>query len=332
MDITILTEADIRSCVAMDDESIDVVEEAFTSFAQGKATIPDIVRVDVHDHHGEVDIKTAYIQGLESFAIKIASGFYENHLLGLPSGSGMMVLVSARTGFPEAVLLDNGYLTNVRTGAAGAVAARYLARDPIQTAGVIGAGAQGRFQMEALKRVRDFGRLMVYDIIPERVDQYASEMAPQLGVEVITATTVEEVVRGSDVVVTTTPSREPYLRAEWLHPGLHITAMGTDSETKQELHADVLGRADLLVCDRKAQCYWLGELFHGLEEGVISPDDPVVELGELTSGQRPGRRNDQQITVCDLTGVGIQDTAIARLAHQKAIDKGLGMRFQSATA
>jgi ectoine utilization protein EutC len=328
MKITILTETEIRDCVALDQEALSVVADGFTSLADGEVTLPPIVRVDVPEYKGEVDIKTAYIRGRDSFAIKIAAGFFENYRLGLPTGSGMMVLVSARTGRPEAVLLDNGYLTDVRTGAAGALAARYLARKRTDTAGVIGSGAQARYQMMALKQVRDFRRLMIYGIVPDQVEQYAAEMAPVLGVEIVKVEHAEAVFRGSDVVVTCTPSHEPYVKAEWLHPGLHITAMGSDSEEKQELHADVLGHADLLVCDRKSQCFRLGELHHGLEEGIISRDDEIIELGELTSGRKPGRRSDEEITICDLTGVGVQDTAIALLAYRKATERGLGLQIQ----
>jgi len=327
MPITILTEADIRSCLDLDEEVLSAVAYGFTSLAAGEATVPPIVRIDVPEHQGEVDIKTAYVRGLDSFAIKIAAGFFQNYRLGLPTGSGMMLLVSARTGRPEAVLLDNGYLTDVRTGAAGALAARYLARRRVETAGVIGSGMQARYQMRALKQVRDFERLMVYGIVPDQVEQYAAEMASVLGVEVIKAADVETVVRNSDVVVTCTPAKDPYLKAEWLHPGLHITAMGTDSEDKQELYADALGRADLLVCDRKSQSFRLGEFHNGLEAGVISRDDPIIELGELTSGREPGRKSDKEITICDLTGVGVQDTAIALLAYQKAMERNLGLRI-----
>jgi ectoine utilization protein EutC len=327
MTITILTEAEIKSCVGLNEEAISAVADGFTSLAAGEVTLPPIVRIDVPEHEGEVDIKTAYVRGLDSFAIKIAAGFFQNYRLGLPTGSGMMVLVSARTGRPEAVLLDNGYLTDVRTGAAGALAARYLARKRVETAGVIGSGMQARYQIRALKQVRDFQQLMVYGIVLDQVEEYAAEMASVLGVEVVQAADVETVVRNSDVVVTCTPAKEPYLKAEWLHPGLHITAMGSDAEDKQELYADALGRADLLVCDRKSQSFRLGEFHNGLEAGVISEDDPIIELGELTSGRKPGRESEEEITICDLTGVGVQDTAIALLAYQKAMEKNLGLRI-----
>jgi ornithine cyclodeaminase len=324
MKITVLTESEIRSCVAMDKDAIAAVAEGFSSLAEGKASVPPILRVDVPENNGEVDVKTAYIHGLDSFAIKIASGFFDNRRLGLPTGSGMMVVVSAETGFPKAILLDNGYLTDVRTGVAGAIAARHLAREGIETAGVIGAGMQARYQIKALKLVRDFRRLMVYSIVPEEVDAYAEEMSNDLGVEVVKAKDYEEVVRQSEIVVTTTPAHEPYLEAEWVRPGLHITCMGSDSEHKQELHADVFGRADRVVCDRKSQCFRLGELHHALEAGVITSEDEVVELGELTAGRQPGRQSDDEITVCDLTGVGVQDTAIALLAYRRAMEKKLG--------
>ena len=327
MPIVILAEDEIRSCVDLDQEAISVVADGFASLAAGQATLPPIVRVDVPEHKGEVDIKTAYVRGFDSFAIKIAAGFFENYRLGLPTGSGMMVLVSAKTGRPEAVLLDNGYLTDVRTGAAGALAARHLACKRVETAGVIGSGMQARYQIMALKQVRDFQRLMVYGIVPDQVEQYAAEMASVLDVKVVRAEDVETVVRNSEVVVTCTPAKEPYLKAEWLHPGLHITAMGTDSEDKQELHADALGRADLLVCDRKSQSFRLGEFHNGLEAGVLSQDDPIVELGDLILGREPGRTSDDEITICDLTGVGVQDTAIALLAYRKAMEKNLGLRI-----
>ena len=330
MNITILTETEIRKCVQADDEALTVVEDAFTRLADGKANMPPIMRVDVPENNGEVDIKSAYLQGLDSFAVKMSSGFFDNYKLGLPSLGGMMILLSAKIGFPEALLLDNGYLTDVRTGAAGAIAAKYLAREQIDTVGVIGAGAQARYQVRALRLVRDFNKLLVYSKTPERVDQYVDEMTAELGIDVESVDSSESVVRGSDVVITTTPAKSPIIQADWLHPGLHITAMGSDAEEKQELHAELFGRVDLVVCDRKSQAFRLGELHHARDAGIISENDEnIVELGEITSGQHPGRQNDEQITICDLTGTGAQDTAIALLAYQKAQEAGLGMQIES---
>lgn len=329
MNITIYTEADLRSCVFMDEISLAEVVEGFSKLAQGKVTLPPILRVEVPENHGEVDVKTAYIQGLDSFAIKIASGFWDNRLLDLPTGSGMMILISAQTGRPIAVLLDNGYLTDLRTGIAGAIAARHLARDKIENVGVIGSGMQARYQVRGLRLVREFKRLFVYGIEPDGVDTYVSEMTDELGIEVIKANSPESVVREGEVVITTTPSQEPYLESAWLHPGLHITAMGSDAEHKQELFADVFNHVDLVVCDRKTQAFRLGELHHAQAAGSLPPEDEIVELGELTSGMKPGRTSDNQITVCDLTGVGIQDTQIARFAYERAIERNLGLTIEA---
>lgn len=327
MKVLVLTESELRSCVGVDNDSLEIVAHGFTKLAQGEVTLPPILRIDVQKNNGEVDVKTAYIHGLENFAIKIASGFLDNHFLGLPTGSGMMVLISAETGNPQAVLLDNGYLTDVRTGIAGAIAAQYLAPQNIFTAGVIGSGMQARFQMRALKIVRDFQEVLVYGIQADSVKKYAVEMEAELGVSVVAAPDPESLVRGSQVVVTTTPSRQPIIKGEWLHAGLHITAMGADAEHKQELFPDVFTHTDLIVCDKKSQVFRLGELHHAFEAGTIKSEDQVLELGQLTSGMAVGRENEHQITVCDLTGVGVQDTQIARLAYRRAIDRGLGVEI-----
>jgi ectoine utilization protein EutC len=327
MNITILTESEIRQCVALDGEAIAAVEEAFVALAAGRAVTPPIMRIDIAAHHGEVDVKSAYVEGLDSFAIKVASGFFDNPKRGLPSGSGLMLVWSATIGFPQAALFDNGYLTHVRTGAAGAIAAKYLARQRIETVGVIGSGAQARYQLLALREVRAFSRVLAYSPNPDHLNRYTVEMSEALGLPVEAAAGPEAVVRGCDLLVTTTPSAEPIVRAEWLHPGLHITAMGSDSEHKQELEPGVLAAADRRVCDLKSQCFRLGEHHHALEAGLLSPDSAVDELGEIAAGRKPGRVSDSEITVCDLTGVGIQDTAIALLAYQKATARGLGIQL-----
>jgi ectoine utilization protein EutC len=325
--IVILSEVELRQCVLLDTEVVEAVGRAFSSLALGQATLPPVMTVEIPDCGGEVDVKTAYLAGEESFAIKIASGFVGNARLGLPTGSGLMVLISAQTGFPQALLLDNGYLTNVRTGAAGALAAQYLAPARVRTAGVIGSGTQARYQVQGLRLVRHFEQLLVYGVVPDEVERYVGEMREALAVEVTRAASAEEVVRHSDVVITTTPSRQPYVRKDWLHQGLHMTCMGSDVSHKQELYANVIGRADRLVCDLKAQCFQLGELHHALKQGVLSADADIIELGELTTGKRLGRQSEDEITICDLTGVGVQDTAIALLAYRRAIEGGLGTPF-----
>ena len=292
--------------------------------------MPPILRLDIAEHNGEVDVKTAYVPGLEGFAIKVSPGFFDNPKLGLPSVNGMMMLLSARTGLLEALLLDNGYLTDVRTAAAGAVAARHLARADCRTVGVIGAGVQARLQVHALGLVREFGRVLVWARDPERARRYAEEMEERLAVPVSPVAGAEAVVTESDVVITTTPARAPLVRADWLHPGLHVTAMGSDAEDKNELEPAVIARADLFVCDRRAQSLRLGELHHAVAAGAVPAEHPATELGAITAGAHPGRADDTQVTVCDLTGTGVQDTAIALHALRLARAHGLGHTIDTA--
>ncbi|MFC2949412.1 cyclodeaminase [Virgibacillus sediminis] len=326
----IFTELELKSYIKVNREAIAVVEEGFTKLANDEVEMPPIMRVDVHDQNGEVDVKTAYITGADMFALKVSSGFFNNFKLGLPSGNGLMILISTKTGTPEALLLDHGYLTEVRTAAAGAIASKYLSRETIRTVGVIGAGSQARFQVRALKLVRNFKKIFVYARSPEQAQKYAEDMHAELGVDVHVAESAEQAVRSSDLIITTTPAKEPIIKAEWLHPGLHITAMGSDAEDKQELEVDVLARADRLVCDTTAQCARLGELHHALEQGLLN-ESQVVELGQLTSKRLIGREHDQQITIADLTGTGVQDTAIALFAFNEMTKRGLGLKIENNT-
>ena len=328
MKVLVLTETELREIVVVDQAAVETIENAFTWLAQGKVSMPPIMHIEVKEHQGDVDIKSAYVEGLDRFAVKIGAGFFQNYKLGLPNSPAMMVVLSSRTGMAEAILLDNAYLTDVRTGAAGAVAARHLAPRKVTTAGVIGAGVQGRYQMMGLKNIRDFKRLLVYDQDQQRLAQYVDEMGPVLQAEVVATADAGEVITGAQAVVTCTPSRKPYVQADWIHPGLHITAMGADLPEKQEFELDAIQRADMLVCDRKSQSFTTGEFHHAFEAGLISEASPVTELGEITAGLKPGRQSEDQFTICDLSGTGVQDTAIANLALQRAAKKGMGIEIE----
>lgn len=322
--VTILTEADLRSCVALDHAAVAVAEEAFRALAAGGVIMPPVLSLAIEEKHGEVDVKTAYVPGLESFAIKVSPGFFDNPKRGLPSLNGLMLLFDSDTGIAKAVLLDNGYLTGIRTAAAGAVAARHLAPKKIRTAGIIGAGLQAELQIRALRLVRDFHALTVWARDPARAEAYAAKMRDVLDLPVRVAASAEAVVAEAQIVITTTPARKPLVRAEWLHRNLHITAMGSDAPPKNELDPEILVRADRYVCDRASQSRRIGELRAAIDAGLISPDRPADEIGEICAGAKPGRLSEEEITICDLTGAGVQDTAIATHALRLARSRGLG--------
>ena len=293
--------------------AVTAMREAFAADGEGRAHVPAVINLDVPAHRGEFHVKTALIDGIGHVAVKIASGFYDNPAKGLPSGSGLMVVLDAVTGMPTALLLDNGFLTDIRTGAAGAVAADVLARRRIDVVGVIGSGLQARFQVRCLRCVRDFTRIVAWGPHRDRLDAYLAEMRAE-GYDVTAAATPEAVCREADVLITATPAREPLVLAGWLRPGQHITALGSDSPGKQELEAACLSRADLVVVDRLTQCAAFGELRHALDAGGFRTDQVHGELGDVVAGLKPGRTSDAQITIADLTGVGFQDTAIASTA------------------
>jgi ectoine utilization protein EutC len=317
MDVMVLEEATLRARVTISREAMAVVEAAFAALGRGGVVMPPVLHLDLPERNAEMDVKTAYVPGLPSMALKVSTGFFDNPKRGLPSLSGMMTLISAETGRVEAVLLDNGYLTDVRTALAGGIAADRLARADARIAGIVGTGLQARLQLEALRLVRPVERVLVWGRDPAKAEALARGLEAELGLPVA-AVPLERVVREADVVVTTTSAREPLLMAEWLHPGLHITAMGSDAPGKQELDPEVLGRADRVVVDRRSQCERLGELRGALAAGTVSPDRPIDELGEIVAGSKPGRRSAEEITVCDLTGTGAQDTAIAVHAARAA--------------
>ncbi|HEX9906762.1 MAG TPA: cyclodeaminase [Propylenella sp.] len=327
--VMILTEAELRACVALDPEAVAVVEGAFRALADGGVVMPPILSMAIKEKHGEVDVKAAYVPGLESFAIKVSPGFFDNPTRGLPSLNGLMMLFDSDTGIVKAVLLDNGFLTDVRTAAAGAVAAKHLAPRVVTTAGVIGAGVQADLQIRALRLVRDFAKLMVWARDSGKAAVYADRMQHALGLPVRVAATAEEVVREAQIVVTTTASREPIVKRDWLHPGLHITAMGSDAPEKSELDPRILKEAARFVCDRRSQSLTVGEMRLAVETGIIPADRKADELGEIVAGQKPGRRREDEVTICDLTGTGVQDTAIATHAFRVARERGLGRTIES---
>jgi len=305
----VVGEGELRALVKEED-ALRAVETAFRALAEGRVVQPPPLGMELEEVRGEVHVKGAYLEGEPVFAMKVASGFYRNPERGLPTGSGLVLLFDAVTGVPLALLQDNGYLTELRTGGAGALAARLLSPHRPLAVAVLGAGSQARYQLRAMAGVREIRELRVWSPHPREVAEYQREMASALEVPVKGSESPREAVDGADLVITVTPSREPILELPWLAVGATIVAVGSDGPEKQELDVDILGRAGKVIVDSRDQCLRLGETHHAVQAGVLSPEAIHAELGEVLLGSRPGREGEELI-VCDLTGVGAQDAAMA---------------------
>lgn len=325
--IHILTEPDLRAAVGLGEDERVAIEAVYPLISSGRAQLPPIMRIDIPEHRGEIDVKSAYLPGYGGVAVKVSAGFFDNPSLGLPSLGGLMVLLDARTGIPRAALFDNGYLTDLRTALAGAVAADHLAVPEASVAAVLGAGVQARLQLDALRLVRPIERALVWSRNASEAATFAESMSDELGLPVSVAPSPAAAARDAQVLVTATPATEPLVDLGVLHRGLHITAVGSDAEHKQEVAAQVIQAADLVVCDHREQSARLGELRVALATG-FDPED-AVELGQIISGHHPGRRSPDAVTICDLTGTGAQDTAIASLATTRCLEAGVGIRVDT---
>lgn len=327
-EVKVLVESDLRRAVGIGHEELRAIEAVYPLISSGAASMPPIMRIDVPESNGEIDIKSAYLPGYSGIAVKVSAGFFDNPARGLPSLGGLMIVFDTATGVPRSALFDNGYLTDLRTALAGAVAARHLAREDASSVGVLGAGVQARLQLEALLLVRDITEARVWARRNDRAALFAADAAEQSGIDVVVVDSVAAAVSGSDIVVTTTPATEPLVTVEMLHPGLHITAVGSDAEHKQELAADVVAGVDRFVCDSVEQSRRLGEL-----RGAVADSTNVaaVELGDIIAGHVAGRSRPEDVTVCDLTGTGAQDTAIASLAVERCMAGGAGLTIQTST-
>jgi ornithine cyclodeaminase len=307
-------QATIRGLVSRRD-ALDAVRQALTSLAGDQVLMPDELALAMDA--GEVHIKGGHLVGTGFAAFKVATGFPGNAAAGRPVNDGFSFALDADTGALAATLFDGGWLTDLRTGAAGALAADLLARPDATRVAVLGAGAQARFQLEALLDVRPVEQVTVWNRTPERAEAFAAAVRAELGLPVTVAGDVRTAVEAADVVVTTTASREPLLHASWLAPGTHVTAMGSDFPDKRELAADVLAAADVVVADRVEVCARVGELHHGLAEGVLERSS-VVELADLVVGRVPGRTSADQLTVADQCGLGAYDAAMVALVLDRA--------------
>lgn len=298
---------------------IDVVEAIASGFiadSRGEAVIPPVGEMTFSDPPGDVHIKYGYLEGGSNYVVKIASGFYDNPKLGISSCQGLMLLFDQKTGELAAVLLDEGNLTNIRTAAAGAVAAKHLAPVKISTIGIVGTGIQARHQAQYLRAVTECRKVMVWGRNETHRDRCLADIS-EFGFETTAAESIEDLCGRCNLIVTTTAATRALVNNDWIAPGTHITAVGSDTPGKQELDPRILLSADLVVADRLNQCRERGEIASALASGNFATEH-VVELGQVAAGTAPGRTSHAQITVADLTGVAVQDLQIALAVYRKA--------------
>lgn len=310
----ILTLDEIKAIIPSLD-LMPAIEQGFAAYSSGRAVVPPVGELLLDK--GEVHLKYGYLQGDKYYVIKIASGFYQNPALGLPSGNGLMLLFEQQTGELASILLDEGFLTDTRTAIAGAIAAKCLAPKQVERIGIAGTGTQARLQLMYLKGVVACREVLVWGRGEKQLARYRADMA-KYGFHIATTTDARHLLQTCNLVVTTTPATAPLLHLADLSGGVHITAVGSDTPAKQEVESAILGRADLVVADSISQCLLRGEIHQAVKSGFLT-EDKVVELGNVITGKAKGRNSDRQVTIADLTGVAVQDIKIAEAVYEKSL-------------
>ena len=324
--VLLLSESEIRGLID-EDTALEACREGFAALARGEVQQPAPLSFEFAARSGEMHAKGAQLGDAPFYSVKFAASFYENPERGLPVASGAVVVFDAETGRPRALLFDNAFLSHLRTGAAGALAADLLAAPDASTVGIIGAGGQARYQLRALLGVRPVREVRVWGRTRERADEFVAEVSERHEVAATAVAGAHDAADGADIVITATPAREAVLGKEMVGAGTHITAVGADFPGKFELSPALLADATV-VADRLAQCQTQGEIANALASGELALSDVHAELGEIVIGERPGRTDPEEITIVDLTGVGALDAAVANLVTERALANGVGTPFK----
>lgn len=297
-------------------KSIDVVtamEEGFKHYSNGNTVVPPVGELLFDKPKGDAHIKYGYIKNEDFYVIKIASGFYENSKLGIPSSQGLMLVFNQKTGQPEAILLDEGHLTDIRTAAAGALAGKYFAPKNIKAIGIIGTGIQARLQLDYLQKTNPCKNVWVWGRTSKNAIKFKDDLSNKYNINI--AKTPSEIAENCNLIVTTTPSEKALLKAIDIQPGTHITAVGSDTANKQELESELFKKADLVIADSIPQSKNRGEIFRATSDSVLSENE-VVELGTAIQDPTLQRTSENQISIVDLTGVAVQDIMIASTVYK----------------
>jgi alanine dehydrogenase len=326
MGLLLLNFKEIQNFLRMEDV-LRVVEEAFREYGLGRAQMPPKQYLFYKKYDGDLRVMPSYLEALNISAVKVVNVHPKNRENNLPTVMGTIVLIDPSTGAPLAIM-DGTWITAMRTGAAGGVAVKYLARKDAKKLGIIGAGVQARTQLMAISNVLKLEEVKVFDLIKEAREGLAKEIAGKYpGLRCVAVESAEEAVKDSDVIVTVTPSRQPVVKLEWVKPGAHINAFGADAPGKEELDPEILVRAKVVIDDWE-QASHSGEINVPLSQGKFSKEKVYGMIGDVVAGKMPGRTSDEEITIFCSTGLALQDAVTAKLAYDKAVKEGIGKNFE----
>lgn len=319
----ILTLDDIKQRINVP-RLIGEIETGFVLYSEDRVVVPPVGFLHFDEPPGDVHIKYGYVTDDDVYVLKMASGFYNNPALGLSVSDGLILVFNQKTGQLQYILLDECWLTDMRTAAAGAVAAKHLAPTTVNSIGIVGTGTQARMQLEMLNEVVDCNSCYIWGRNPGNVQSMIEDLLSQdtirsWGLNIKAATDIDELTANCNLIVTTTSAKQALILADQVQAGTHITAMGSDDHGKQELQAELLAKADRVVADSISQCVDHGECLYAVKDKHIKADS-ILELGNVIKNPGIGRSSDEQITIADLTGVAIQDIQIAKMvARQRTI-------------
>ncbi len=295
---------------------LKAVEQGFVAYSEGNAVIPPVAALHFENPPGDCHIKYGYTRDGKYYVVKIASGFHDNPNLGLSAGNGLMLLFDKQTGALLSLLLDEGYLTDLRTAAAGCIAAKYLAPKNISCIGIVGTGGQAYYQLKLLSFVTKCRKVMIWGRNESKAEKLKGHPDLQEW-EIEVAKDLDQLTADCNLIVTTTSSAKPLLFAHQIRPGTHITAVGADDVGKQELDPEIFAKADKVIVDSQSQCIELGDVSYAVKKGLIKKER-LLELGEVIINSSLGRSSESEITLADLTGVAIQDLQIAAVIFEKS--------------
>lgn len=327
MQTLLLKKEEVRKLISMK-EVIGTVEEAYKAFSSKRVMQPGYIGMHLPPPRGEIDFKLGYYMNNEVISMKASSGGFPDNprLYGVPSGMGTVLLFDART-CALICVMDGSLLTGLRTGASGAVSVKVLARKNAKTIASIGTGQQARMQIRAIREVMDIGSIHAWSRTADTLVSYKADIEREFGIPVILANSAKEAVEQADILITTTRGKGPVVQSDWVRPGTHIIAIGTDQQGKQELQPDIFRNAKI-VNDSLEQCCEKGETWHPLNEQIITRNDIHGEIGEILLSKKPGRENDEEITIFDSTGMAIQDNTASAKIYQNALDNKVGTFFE----